>query len=286
MSCRVGNAFLDGGREAEFSEHSAACSDCAGLSRRMDDLGSLMRSLAAPPLPAGLRAGLLDIPSRTVSCEGSDALLALALETEIAPGDEARWSNHLTRCAACSEAAQTLFAARGLAAPVPAPWLATRLRAGKPATTRTRTRKARGGLLAFLWSPKGAVALAYAAAVVVMLSGFDPAGLARKAGMARLEDATGAAVAAARTGAVERIGTLEEKALRSLTVLKGRVLGYGRATLVNALALVMRTETTDAKRPPDRPKNGGGRGVLESPDGVSLAGKPVPAAPQIKGWRA
>jgi hypothetical protein len=282
MSCRVGNACLDGGREAEFSEHSAACQDCAGLSRRMDDLQSLMRSLAVPPLPPGLRAGLLDIPSRTVSCEGSDALLALALEREIPPGDEARWSNHLTRCTACSEAAQTLFATRGLAAPAPAPWLAMRLKAGKPSSPR----KARTGLLALLWSPKGAVALAYAAAVVVMLSGFDPAELARKAGMARLEDATGAAVAAARSGAVERIGTLEEKAYKKFAVWKGRLVGYGRATLVNALALVMRTETTDVKRPPDRPKSGGGRGASETQDGVCMAGKPVPAAPQITGWRA
>ncbi|HEV2063020.1 MAG TPA: hypothetical protein VGS00_00545 [Thermoanaerobaculia bacterium] len=282
MSCRLGNAFVAGGREAEFSEHSAACPDCVGLSRRMDDLESLMRSLAAPPLPPGLRAGLLDIPSRTVSCEGADDLLALALEKEIAPSDEARWTNHLTRCTACSEAAQALFATRGLAAPVPAPWLTTRLKASKLAAPR----KARTGLLALLWSPKGAVALAYAAAVVVMLSGFDPADLARKAGMARLEDATGAAVAAARSGAVERIGTLEEKAYRTFAVWKGRLVGYGRATLVNALALVMRTEATDAKRPPDRPKNGGGRGVSEILDGVSMAGKPVPAAPQITGWRA
>jgi predicted anti-sigma-YlaC factor YlaD len=282
MSCRIGNAFLDGGREAEFSEHSAACPDCAGLSRRMHDLESLLHSLAAPPLPPGLRADLLDIPSRTVSCEGSDALLALALEKEIAPSDEARWTNHLTRCTACSEAAQILFATRGLAAPEPAPWLATLLAASKPASAR----KARTGLLALLWSPKGAIALAYAAAVVVMLSGFDPADLARKAGMARLEDATGAAVAAARSGAVERIGTLEEKAYRTFVVWKGRLVGYGRATLVNALALVMRTQATDAKRPPDRPKNGGGRSVSETLDGVSMAGKPVPAAPQITGWRA
>lgn len=282
MSCRMGNAIVDAGREAEFSEHTAACADCAGLSRRMDELQSLTQSLAAPPLPPGLRASLYDTPSRTVSCEGADALLALALESEIAPSDESRWTNHLTRCTACSEAAQTLFAARGLAAPVPAPWLSTRLKAGKPAAPRN----ARSGLLGLLWSPKGAIALAYAAAVVVMLSGFDPAGLARKAGMARLEDATGAAVAAARTGAVERIGTLEEKAFRTFAVFKGRMFGYGKATLVNALALVMRTETTDAKRPPDRPKNGGGRGASETSDGVRMTGKPLPAAPQITGWRA
>lgn len=282
MSCRMGNTFVDGGRQAEFFEHSAACPDCAGLARRMEDLGSLLSSLAAPPLPPGLLAGLCDIPSRTVSCEGADGLLALALEKEIAPSDEARWRNHLTRCSVCSEASQALFATRGLSAPVPAPWLATRLKATKPATAR----KTRAGFLGLLLSPKGAVALAYAAAVVVMLSGFDPADLARKAGMARLEDATGSVVAAARSSAVERIGTLEEKTYRTFAVWKGRVVGYGRATLVNVLALVMKTEATDTKRPPDRPKNGGGRGVSETQDGVCMAEKPVPPVPQITGWRA
>lgn len=278
MSCRLGDTFVSGGREAEFSEHRVACADCAGLSRRMDDLESLSRSLLAPPLPPVLRASLLEIPSRTVSCEGADALLAQALEDEIAPSDESRWTSHLSRCAACSEAAQALFSARGLAAPEPAPWLATRLAASRPASSRRR----RSGFFALLWSPKGAIALAYAAAVAVMLSGFDPADLARKAGMARLEDATGAAVAAARAGAVERIGALEEKAYRSFVAFRGRVAGYGRATLVNALALVMRREQP---RPPDRPKSGEGRDVSTNDDGVRLAGNPAPGAAPNTGWR-
>ncbi len=278
MSCRLGDAFVSGGREAEFAEHRVACADCAGLSRRMDDLESLSRSLASPPLPAVVRASLLEIPSRTVSCEGADALLAQALENEIAPLDEIRWTSHLSRCAACSEAAQALFAARGLTAPEPAPWFATRLTASRPASSR----KQRSGLLALLWSPKGAVALAYAAAVAVMLSGFDPADLARKAGMARLEDATSAAVAAARAGAVERIGALEERAYRSFVAFTGRVAGYSRATLANALSLVMKT---DPPRPPDRPKSGEGRDVSTSNDGVRLAGNPEPGAAPNTGWR-
>ena len=278
MSCRVGDTLVAGSREAEFSVHRVACADCAGLSRRMDDLESLSRSLAVLPLPPVLRASLLEIPSRTVSCEGADALLALALENEIAPSDEGRWSNHLSRCTACSEAAQALFATRGLAAPVPAPWLATRLGASRPASSR----KERSRFFALIWSPKGAVALAYAAAVAVMLSGFDPADLARKAGMARLEHATGAAVAAARASAVERIGALEEKAYRSFMAFTGRVAGYSRATLANALSLVMRTEQP---RPPDRPKSGEGRDVPTNDDGVRLAGNPEPGAAPNTGWR-
>lgn len=269
MSCRLADALVSGGREAEFSAHRALCAECAGLSRRMDELESLARSLSAPAPAPALRASLLMIPRQTVSCEGADALLAMALEGEIAPADEARRRSHLSRCGACSEAAESLALTRALAAPAPAAWLATRLLAGRPASSRKR----RADFLALILSPRGAIGLAYASAVVVMLTGFNPADFARKAGMARLEDATGAAVAAARSGAVERIGTLEERAYRTLEAWKGRLAGYGRATLVNVLALVMRTQATDAKRPPDRPKNGEGRGVSETLDGVT-------------GWRA
>jgi anti-sigma factor RsiW len=279
MSCRLVDGLVSGGREAEFAAHRALCPECATLGLRIDDVETLGRSLATPALPPTLRASLLAIPQRTVSCEGADALLAMALEGEIEPGDEARRLSHLSRCDTCLETAETLFSARGLTAPQPSPWLATRLSAGRPASARRK----RGGVLSLLWSPRGAIALAYAAAVVVMFSGFNPADLARKAGMARLENATGAAVIAAREGAVERIGALQERAYISFEAWKGRLAGYGRATLANALALVMKT---DPPRPPDRPKNGDGRGVPETMDGVCLTAKPAPAAQQIIGRRA
>jgi anti-sigma factor RsiW len=278
MSCRESSGLVAGGREAEFAAHRASCADCAALGRRMDDLVSLAAGLATPPLPKALHASLLAVPKQTVSCEGADFLLAQALEGELAPADEQRFQFHLSRCSACPQAAETLFAARGLAAPAPAPWLATRLAAGKPA----RARRARAGFWGLLWSPKGVIGLAYAAAVAVMLTGFNPADLARKSGMARLEDATGAAVAAARTGAVEKIGAMEEKAYRTVEAWKGRLAGYGRATLSNALALLMRTQP---RRPPDRPKSGEGKGVLLTNDGVCLAGKPGPAGSPITAWR-
>jgi hypothetical protein len=278
MSCRESHGFVAGGREAEFSAHRAACPDCDALGKRMDDVVSLAQGLRAPALPVTLRKSLLAVSRQTVSCEDADMLLARALEAEIAPADETRWRFHLSRCAACSETAETFFASRGLAVPAAAPWLATRLAAGKPAAVRS----ARAGFWRLVWNPRSAIGLAYAAAIAVMLTGFNPADLARKAGMARLEDATGAAVAAARTGAVEKIGAIEEKAYRTLEAWKGRLSGYGRATLVNALALVMRTEP---RRSPDRPKGGEGKGASSTTDGVCLAGKPAPAAAPITAWR-
>jgi hypothetical protein len=278
MSCRESQGLVAGGREAEFSAHRAACPDCEALGKRMDELVSLTQSLSAPPLPAALRQRLVAVSQQTVSCENADRLLAQALEGEIARAAEVRFRFHLSRCAACSETAETFAAARGLAIPVAAPWLATRLAAARPASARG----ARTGVWGLLWNPRGAIGLAYAAAIAVMLTGFNPADLARKAGMARLEDATGVAMAAARTGAVEKIGAVEEKAYRTIEAWKGRLAGYGRATLVNAFALVMRTET---RRPPDRPKGGDGKGASSTIDGICLAGKPEPAAAPINAWR-
>jgi len=278
MSCREGNGLVAGGRETEFATHRAECSDCDALGKRMDDLESLTRELALPPTAAAFREKLLAIPKQTVSCEAADMLLAQVLEAEIAPADETRRKFHLSRCSACTEAAQALSSARSLAPPAPAPWLVTRLVAARP----SRAPRASSGLWNLLWSPRGAIALAYAAAVVVMLTGFNPADLARKAGVARLEDATGMAVAAARTGAVEKIGAIEEKAYRTVEAWKGRLAGYGRATLSNALALVMRTEP---RRPPDRQKSGEDKGVVNTIAGVHLADKAGHPDAPITTWR-
>ena len=277
MSCRERDLLVSGAREEAFAAHRTACTECDRLGRDMENVGALTHSLAAPALPRALRERLLAIPRETVSCEGADTLLAHALEDEIAPSDEAKWKSHLSRCAACAETAETLFTLRGLEAPVPAPWLATRI-----ATAKAPRRSPVSRLAAALWSPRGVITLAYAAAVVLMLTGFNPADLARKAGAARLEDVAGSAVAAARSGAVERIGAAGEKAYRSFEVLKGRLAGYGRATFVNALALVMRPEPQKA---PDRNKTGPSKGVEKIIEGVRLAGKPEPAPHQITSWR-
>jgi hypothetical protein len=280
MSCREKDLLVSGGREEAFAEHRAGCAECDRLGRDMENVGALARSLTSPAFPRSLRESLLAIPRETVSCEGADTLLAHALEGELAPSDEARWKSHLSRCSACSEVAETLFTLRGLEAPVPAPWLATRITAAKATATPRRSGISR--LAVALWSPRGVITLAYAAAVAIMLTGFNPADLAREAGAARLEDMTGSAVAAARSGAVERIGAVGEKAYRSFEVLKGRVAGYGRATFVNALALVMRTESPKTQ---DRGKPGPSKGVEKIIEGMRLAGKPEPAPRQITSWR-
>ena len=61
-----------------------------------------------------LRRALLDIPRTTVSCEGAEPLIAGLLENEISPADEGRLRNHLSRCAGCTAAAETLLSMREL----------------------------------------------------------------------------------------------------------------------------------------------------------------------------
>jgi hypothetical protein len=280
MSCREKDLLVSGGRDEAFAVHRAGCAECDRLGRDMDNVGALARSLTAPAFPRTLRDRLLAIPRETVSCEGADTLLAHALEGEIAPSNEVRWKSHLSRCSACFEVAETLFTLRGLEPPAPAPWLATRITAARATAAVRRSGISR--LAATLWSPRGMITLAYAAAVAIMLTGFNPADLARKAGAARLEDVADSAMAAARSGAVERIGAVGERAYRTLEVLKGRLAGYGRATFVNALALVMRTDTQKA---PDRSKPGPSKGVEKIIEGMRLAGTPESAPRPVTSWR-
>jgi hypothetical protein len=104
------------------------------------------------------------------------------------------------------------------------------------------------------------IALAYAAAVVVMLAGFNPADLARKAGVGRIEETARASVQVAGNSLADRLGAIEENALRTLARWRGHVTGYGRAAISTAIALVMRSEP---QRPPNRPRSGEDKGVFQ-----------------------
>ena len=109
-------------------------------------------------------------------------------------------------------------------------------------------------------SPKAAIALAYAAAVVVMLSGFNPADLARKAGVERIEETALASAQVAGRSVADRFGAFQEEAFRKIAAWKGRAAGYGRAAISTAIQLVMKTES---QPPPRRGKTGEDKGLLQ-----------------------
>jgi len=242
MSCReLERLFVAGAAEAQIAAHRAGCSECDRAGREVDEAASWTHDLKAPLWSPALRASLLEIPRLTVSCEGADALLARAVEGEVAASDQSRLEKHLSRCAACTEAAGTLFAMRDLTAPVPPPWLATRLAAARPPARTASWRR--------IFSGRAVVAYAYAAAMAVMLLGLNPTAVARKAGFARLSESTRVAVTVAQNSIGDRLGALQERAFRELEVWKGRVTGYGRAAVSNALAIVWRPEKKGSTRP-------------------------------------
>lgn len=257
--CREIDRLIAGGREAEFDAHRAACASCAALDKEIRAFVETAALLTEPPLPRTLRDSLHAIPAMTVSCAGAENLLALAVENELAAGDRARLDSHLSRCDACAEAASVLGVVRELETPSVPPFFAAKIaastspsrnRASNPARRRTGWR--------WFLGPRGAIAVAYAAAVAVMISGFNPAVLARKAGTARLEQDAKSGIQVARNTVLDRFGAFQERAFRSFEAFKGRVGGYSRAALSTAIALVMRNDTPHR---PTRPRNEDGSGA-------------------------
>ena len=250
MSCgELERLFVAGASPEQSLAHRSACRSCGELGADLDRAEGLVSGLRTPSADPALRQALLLIPRRTVSCEGADRLAASALEAALEPTDRNRLDFHLSRCEACRETAATLAAMRGLASPLPAPWLAGRIAASRPRARRAVP------LRRLLFTPKALIGLAYAAAVIVMLAGFNPADIARKAGVARLGETAKASVEVAGGSLADRVGAFQDHALRKLAVWKGEVTGYGRAALSTALSLVMKSEP---QRPPSRPRSGSG----------------------------
>lgn len=254
MSCsELEKLFSTGASAEDARRHRDSCATCRSTGADVDAAEEIAKTLTAPEMPASLRTALIEIPRRTVSCEGAERLLPLAVENELLPDDERRLSCHLSRCGGCSEAAATLLAARDLAEPIAPPWLAGRLAVARPAKRRRS--------LGWLLGPKSAIAFAYGAAVVVMLLGFNPADLARRVSAGELGQNTRAAVLVAESSVTDRLGALQERVARTLAVWKGRAGGYGRAAVSNAVSLIWKTSGTK-QRAVERPRNRDGRGAL------------------------
>jgi len=262
MSCReLERLFVSGAPEADSARHRQTCAECERLGAELDRTLSVAAALRPPAWSPALRHALLDVPRSTVSCEGADALLATLVEGEIAPEDAARLSSHLSRCGACSEAAATLQSMRSLAAPEAPPWLAARL-AGAHREKKKRS------LWRSAFSGRMVVAYAYAAALIVMLLGLNPTAVVRRAGFAGLGESTRNAVTVAESSIGDRLGALQEKAIRTLAVWRGHIGGYGRAAVSNAFALVWRPEP---KKTPNRPRLGKDGGAAATPVGIDVA---------------
>jgi hypothetical protein len=266
VSCgEIERLFLAGASREDVHRHAKGCATCRTLSADVDATEQMSSGLAAPPLPASLRSKLIGIPRGTVSCEGAERLLPVAIEGELGADDERRLSSHLSRCEACSEAAAVLFQSRELADPVAPPWLAARLTASRPRREKR--------FWSWILDPKAAIGLAYGAAVLVMLLGFNPADLARRVRAGGIGQNTRAAVTVAESSLSDRLGALQEKAARTFAVWKGRAGGYGRAAVSNVVSMIWKTSGTK-DRSGERPRNRDGRGAFREKE------------PSITNWRA
>lgn len=258
MSCSNLEKLLGAGASSdEIALHRSQCGVCAREAADIEESERLTSALKPPAMSASLREALLAVPSRTVSCEGAANLIAASVgadasESPLPAADRSRLEFHLGRCEGCREALATLAGVSELVEPRPAPWFPARLAASRPAKRRAWWR----GLL----GARGAVGFAYGAAFIVMVAGFNPADLARKAGSSlKMESRTASTQATAASGSLaDRVGAFQERVSRKLAVLGGRAGGYGRAMLTNAMSLVMKTKEDPA---PSRPRNGEERTV-------------------------
>lgn len=258
MSCsELERLFLAGGSPEEARRHASDCAACRSLGADVDAAQGMVAGLVGPAFPPSLRTALYEIPRNNISCEGAERLLPIAMENELSDHEQERLSKHLSRCAACSEAAATLAAARDLTEPVAPPWLAARLAANRPVREKPFWR--------LLLAPKAAIALAYAAAVILMLLGFNPADLARRVSTSQLGANTRAAVTVAESSFTDRFGAIQERIARTVQVWKGRAGGYGRAAFSNAVALIWKS-SGPKERPPERPRNRDGSGAFREKD--------------------
>ena len=262
MSCReLEKLFVAGAPVTQVAAHRRTCPQCEALARDVERVEGLSRGLIAPAWSRSLRQSLLAIPTMTVNCEGAAMLLAERAEGDIRPADAKRLDGHLSRCEGCTEAAAVLGTTKELVAPPTPPWLGTRLAAVKPEKKRSGWR--------VLLSGKALIAYAYAAAVAVMLLGWNPTAVVRAPGFAKLGTTASEAVTVARSSVGDRLGALNERAARTIAVWKGHIGGYGRAAAANALSIVLRPEP---KKAPSKPRLGREKGDAHGEDGFATAG--------------
>jgi hypothetical protein len=261
VTCRELERLLAAGAtetSEEVVRHRAGCGACARATADIEETARLTSDLTPPAMSASLRKALLAIPSMTVSCEGAASLIAAsvgpeAAESPLAPSDRSRLDYHVGRCEGCREALATLSGVSDLVEPQAAPWFPARLVVSRPAKRRVWWRA--------LLGPRAAIGFAYGSALIVMVAGFNPADLARKAGSnLKVESLTASTTAKAASGTLaDRVGAFQDRVNRKFAVLRGRAGGYSLALISNAMSLVMKTE--EPAPPRSRPRNGEEKGA-------------------------
>lgn len=276
MTCReLERLFVAGASGEESRAHVLGCADCGAAARAQEQTQSLTSNLSAPAWSASLRDRLLTIPRHAILCSTADAWLARSIEGELLETERERLEDHRSHCSGCAAAAQALSVIGSLDSPPAAPWMAGRI----AATAREKSAAPPRSRFSLWRNPRLAIAFAYAAALVLMIAGFNPADLARRAVPSGLGRDAKTVVAGVKTSAVDRIGAFEEKAMRSFAVWRGLAGGYGRAALSQAIQLVMKSEPAPTR---SRSRNGDEKGALPKNETVVIADRlKAPAQEQL-----
>ena len=231
MSCNFfHDHFLSGGGPDAFQEHRRTCAECRRLSEAFIRMDALLARLSPPPIPAGVPERWRAISSRTVDCDRAAELLAVRMEDSLAESDARRLQFHLSRCAGCAEASETLGELGGLRKPEPAGGAFPR-----PATVvsfaRARQRLRRRDRERAWLDPR-----LYAAAAC-LLAGFFVffANSAASSPARELPASVGRRVRVGVAEAADRIGIWEDSVSRRFVATREAVSGYGEA--VKGIAL-------------------------------------------------
>ncbi len=204
---------LDGPEAGRVEAHAAACPECAGLAETLREIAGATEPFGTVEPPDGLET---TVSGR--SCPRWQAALTAALDGELPEDRLGQLLEHMESCAGCSAVwtALTVLREAGEALTVP-PGLEARCRA-VPGAERSFS----------LPGTRTAVAVAYAAALVVSLVLGNPVALARN----QMHAVTGHIGRTVRTGVV----TLRDEGRGELRMLVWRAwrMGNGVAAVVRS----------------------------------------------------
>ncbi len=226
MSCDfLERHFTAGEPPATVEEHRASCPDCAALSRDLVRLAAIASRVGRPEPPPALVSRWMGIPRRTVDCDTSSELAALAMDGPLPEPDRVRWQGHLDRCADCRETVAVLGTLGSLEAPIPTAPPAIPARRAPVSLSAARSARARSAS----WTDPRL----YAAAAC-LLAGFF-ALFANTLDFRTTTQAVGRQARVHWAEASDRFQIWEEGASRTVVAARESLTGYTKA--VGAIAL-------------------------------------------------
>lgn len=230
MSCEFfHDHFTSAGNPDTFAAHRRECAECRRLSEGFIRMDALLSRLSPPAVPPGAWERWKSVAATALDCDNAAELLARRMEDELPAADRRRIELHLSRCAPCREASDTLDTLGILRAPEPS----GKTPARPPRVVSLAAERARRGARErALLDPR-----LYAAAAC-LLAGFFAFFANSVTGSTRsdLAAAVQRQVRVRAAEAADRLKIWEDSASRRFVATREAVSGYGKAVQGIALA--------------------------------------------------